>query len=192
MKKLILSLLLTTLANTSLVLAGGNQCGDNLTWNWNNKVLTISGTGDMYDYYHVWGNTYEGRAPWKSYNIQSVIINSGVTSIGDEAFYSESPNGSYLTSVTIPNTVKRIGKAAFYNRNGLVSIKIPNSVKEIGEEAFSECSALRSATLPGNLTRINDGVFMGCSSLTSLSIPDGVTHIGENAFDVTPKSWTDY
>lgn len=182
MKKLMLSLLLTTLANIGLVLAGGNQCGDNLTWNLSNKVLTISGTGDMYDYYHVWGSTYEGRAPWKSYDIQSVIINSGVTSIGDEAFYSDVSNGSYLTSVSIPNTVKRIGKAAFYNRNGLVSIKIPNSVKEIGEEAFSECSALRSATLPGNLTRINDGVFMGCSSLTSLSIPNGVTHIGENAF----------
>ena len=187
MKKIILSLLFTTLANTSLVLAGGNQCGDNLTWSFEyssfpSGVLTISGTGDMYDYYHVWENTYEGRAPWKSYNIQSVIINSGVTSIGDEAFYSEMSNGSYLTSVSIPSTVTRIGKAAFYSRNGLISVNIPNSVTEIGEEAFSECSALRSATLPGNLTRINDGVFMGCSSLTSLSIPDGVTHIGENAF----------
>lgn len=177
----------TTLANTSLVLAGGNQCGDNLTWSFEyssfpSGVLTISGTGDMYDYYHVWGNTYEGRAPWKSYNIQSVIINSGVTSIGDEAFYSETSNGSYLTSVSIPNTVKRIGKAAFYSRDGLISVNIPNSVTEIGEEAFSECSALQSATLPGNLTRINDRVFQGCSSLTSLSIPNGVTHIGESAF----------
>ena len=182
MKKLILSLLFTTLASIGMIFAIEGQCGDNLTWSFANRVLTISGTGDMYDYYHVWGNTYEGRAPWKSYNIQSVIINSGVTSIGDEAFYSDVSNGSYLTSVSIPSTVTRIGKAAFYSRDGLVSIKIPNSVTEIGEEAFSECSALQSATLPGNLTRINDGVFMGCSSLTSLSIPNGVTHIGENAF----------
>ena len=187
MKKLILSLLFTTLANIGVALAGGNQCGDNLTWSYvyssfPSGVLTISGTGDMYDYYHVWENTYEGRAPWKSYNIQSVIINSGVTSIGDEAFYSETSDGSYLTSVSIPNTVTRIGKAAFYSRDGLISINIPNSVTEIGEEAFTECSALQSATLSENLMRINDRVFLGCSSLTSLSIHKGVTHIGEGAF----------
>lgn len=186
MKRLFL-LFLATLANMGLVLASWNQCGDNLTWSFEyssfpSGVLTISGTGDMYDYYHVRENTYEGRAPWRSYDIQSVIINSGVTSIGDEAFYSERSDGGYLTSVSIPNTVTRIGKAAFYSRDGLISINIPNSVTEIGEEAFSECSALRSATLPGNLTRINDGVFMGCSSLTSLSIPNGVTYIGEYAF----------
>lgn len=187
MRKLILSLLFTTLANIGMIFAIEGQCGDNLTWSFAyssfpSGVLTISGTGDMYDYYHVLESTYEGHAPWKSYAIQSVIINSGVTSIGDEAFYSDVSNGSYLTSVSLPNTVKRIGKAAFYNRNGLISVNIPNSVTEIGEGAFSECSALQSATLPGNLTRINDGVFMGCSSLTSLSIPDGVTHIGEDAF----------
>ncbi len=187
MKKIILSLLFTTLANIGVVLAQWNKCGENLTWSYEyssfpSGVLTISGTGDMYDYYHVREDTYEGRAPWKSYDIQSVIINSGVTSIGDEAFYSESSNGVYLTSVSIPNTVRRIGKAAFYSRDGLLSLHIPNSVTEIGEEAFSNCSALQSATLPVNLTRINDGVFTGCSSLQSLSIPAGVTHIGESAF----------
>ncbi|MBO7471927.1 MAG: leucine-rich repeat domain-containing protein [Bacteroidaceae bacterium] len=75
--------------------------------------------------------------PWYGYrsNIQNVIIESGVTSIGNGAFY----DCSGLTSVTIPNSVTRIGYNAFDGCSSLTSIMIPNSMTTIGNGAFSDC-----------------------------------------------------
>jgi len=58
-----------------------------------------------------------------------------VTRIGYNAFHAN----SYLTSVTIGNSVTSIGDQAFYNCYGLTSVTIPNSVTSIGEYAFYHC-----------------------------------------------------
>jgi len=94
----------------------------------NNSTLTISGTGEMLD----WIGT---AAPW-SYikeEITSVIINSGVTTIGNSAFY----DCYNLASVYIPNGVTKIGNNAFQSCCNLFSIDIPGSVTYIGGEAFA-------------------------------------------------------
>ncbi|MBR7155112.1 MAG: leucine-rich repeat protein, partial [Paludibacteraceae bacterium] len=67
-------------------------CGDNLTWELTDGVLTISGTGAMSNY-------TSSSSPWYSYrsSITSVVIEEGVTNIGNYAFY----NCTGLTSVTI-------------------------------------------------------------------------------------------
>lgn len=87
-----------------------------------------------------------------------------------------------LMSVTIPDSVTRIGKEAFSNCISLMSITIGNSVKSIGEEAFIGCRSLTSVTIPDLVTSISKEAFSGCSSLTSVTIPDSVTSIGEDAF----------
>ena len=114
------------------------KCGDNLTWDLTDGVLTISGSGDMA---HC---EWEGDVPWYSYHesITSVIIEDGVTSIGYLAFY----NCTGLTSVTIGNSVTIIGDGAFYGCSGLTSIEIPNSAKRIGGWAFAQCTGLTSVT----------------------------------------------
>ena len=78
------------------------SCGDNVTYSLDTEtgVLTISGTGDMYSY----GPFYENT------NIKSVIIENGVTSIGDGVFQG----CTSLRSVTIPDSVTSIGDDAFY------------------------------------------------------------------------------
>ncbi len=86
-----------SIANTS------GSCGDDLTYSYteSTKTLTISGEGDIYDYESV-------RAPWYSYknDIQTLIINSGVTSVGNYAFI----NCSGLTGpLDIPDSVASIG-----------------------------------------------------------------------------------
>ena len=62
-------------------------CGIGLTWQFSSGKLTISGTGDMGDY-----TDYESTMPWRDIHdqITSVEIGSGVTSIGNNAFFNGS------------------------------------------------------------------------------------------------------
>jgi uncharacterized protein YjdB len=126
-------------------------------------TLTISGTGAMADY------TSSNPSPWYSSShasITTVVIEQGVTTIGDNAFeYCRA-----LTSVTIPNSVTSIGTYAFEECNGLTSITIPasGSVTSIGLGAFYNCNKLTSATIPGSVTSIAMGAFARCTGLTSV------------------------
>ena len=158
----------------ALVGESSGQCGDNVYWTLSNEgVLTISGTGEMYDYGY-------DSSPWYSWKseIKSVIIESGVTSIGDWAFHS----CSSLTSVTIPDSVTSIGDYAFSDCSSLTNVTIPDSVTSIGDSVFYYCSALTSVTIPDSVTSIGNGAFDSCTSLTNVAIPDSVTSIGDWAF----------
>ena len=153
-------------------------CGDNLTWTLtgteSDLTLTISGSGKMNDWKRA---TLD--PPWYSRRakIKTVVVENGVTSIGNYAFEFCS-----LTSITIPNGVTSIGDHAFYRSDILTSITIPNSVTSIGGFAFTDCSSLTSITIPDSVTSIGDYAFYGCRNLTSITIPNGVTTIGERMF----------
>ncbi|MBR5456460.1 MAG: leucine-rich repeat protein, partial [Bacteroidaceae bacterium] len=158
-------------ANTETIYVQ-SKCGDNLTWVFNGGVLTISGTGAMWDY------SYNNSAPWSSDEITHVIIEDGVTSIGNYAFYY----CDGLTSIEIPGSVTSIGDYAFEGCSGLTSIEIPGSVTSIGNYAFYDCSGLASIEIPGSVTSIGYYAFYNCSGLTSIEIPGSVTSIGNGAF----------
>ena len=115
---------------------------------------------------------------YKNSNVKKVVIEDGVTSIGESAFFY----CSSLTSITIPDSVTSIGDYAFFNCSSLTSITIPDSVTSIGESAFYGCSSLTSITIPDGVTSIGNTAFSYCSSLTSITIPDSVTSIGDYAF----------
>ena len=150
------------------------SCGDNVTYTFNSStgLLTISGTGAMKDY------SYSGSPFYNNNSIKSIVINKGVTSIGNYAFR----DCTGLTSITIPNSVTSIGDFAFYNCEGLTSITIPNSVTSIGDFAFDNCTGLTNVTIPDSVTSINASAFSGCTGLTNVTIPDSVTSIGSSAF----------
>ena len=188
-------------------------CGKNLTWTLDSDgKLTISGTGEMWDY-----NDNGSRSPWyeKRSSVKTVEIRSGVTSIGSYAFW----NCSSLTSVTIPDSVTSIGYGAFYACSSLTSVYIddlsawcnisfvvgtsnplyyaknlylkgelltdciiPDGVTCIGDYTFCGCSSLTSVTIPNSVTSIGDWAFYNCSSLTSMTIGNSVTSIGDDAF----------
>ena len=78
----------------------------------------------------------------------------------------------------IPDGVRVIGFAAFYDCDNLTSITIPNSVTEICDSAFYDCSGLTSINIPNSVTSIDDNAFGGCTSLTRVTIPNSVTYIG--------------
>ena len=89
-----------------------------------------------------------------------------------------------LTSIVIPSGVTSIGDRAFANCSSLTGIEIPSSMTSIGDDAFSYCTSLTSVTFGENsqLTSIGDNAFCYCNALTSIVIPSSVTSIGNGAF----------
>lgn len=113
----------------------GGSCGENINWVYDPSTgsITVSGSGDMEDY-------NAGGAPWDEYKdkISSIVIDSGVTGIADNAF----AGFSNVSSVTIPEGVTTIGDGAFAGMSSLEKISIPAGVTSIGAGAFSGCTAL--------------------------------------------------
>ena len=140
-------------------------CGENLIWTYveSTNTLTISGSGAMKNY-------FSSNYPWYSYrnDLNTIIIENGVTSIGYNAF----SGCTGLTSVTIGNGVTSIGGFAFSGCTGLTSIEIPNSVTSIGGYAFEGCTGLTSIEIPNSVTSIGDYAFSSCTGLTKVIVPD--------------------
>jgi len=158
----------TPLAASALGATRGadGERGGNLTWTLDDDgTLTISGTGAMDDW-----NVVE-KAPWYDdrAKITKVVIESGVTSIGDYAF----SGCTNLESVSIPGSVTSIGEFAFndctklqFHTDGSSVIRIPPSVKKIGQYAFSGCYSMYNVRIAGEHGR-----------------PSSVKSIGKNAFE---------
>ena len=175
--------------------------GDNLKWTLNKDgVLTISGSGEMADY--AIAGKKESSAPWfdEASQIKSVVIESGVTSIGHYAFFY----CTELTSVSIPDSVTSIQGYAFYGCTGLASLTIPASVENIGTPEDSTIEGYDTGTFvwSSGITSINvdpanavftsvDGVMYDKTKTKllvcppgrtgSFSIPSGVTELAGNS-----------
>lgn len=105
---------------------------------------------------------------WSYSSIKAVVIESGVTTIGNCAFM----HFASLTSVTIPESVTSIGGSVFYDCPSLTSITIPESVTSIGTNAFDSCKSLTSITIPRSVKVIGEGAFRSCLGLTDVNITD--------------------
>ncbi len=161
------------IGTTTVYAAESGTCGENLTWTLDaDGVLTISGSEAMTDY------SSSEFAPWDKTSVKSVVIESGVTSIGAYAFYG----CTELTTVTIPSGVTTIGKYAFRECEKLSTVTISDGVTSIGEHAFWLCKGLTTVTIPGSVTTIEGGAFNNCTGLTALTISKGVETIGNAAF----------
>ena len=149
-------------------------CGDDLTWTLDDAgTLTISGTGVMRNY----SNSSDNRSLfYDNDSIISVVIEDGVTYIGEYAFY----DCDALTNITLPDSLVSIGDRAFYDCDALTSISLSDSVTSIGEYAFSYCYALTSITLPDSLVSIGDRAFYDCAALDSVYISDLAAYLNIN------------
>ena len=146
----------------------------NLSWELDNTgLLTISGSGNMNGFDH------DSTEAWRAYvdRITSIVIQEGVTSIGQYAFM----NCNGLESVTIPATVKTIADEAFRSCENLKDLLIPEGVTDIGHYAFLFCNSLTSITIPSSITNFSSG-FEYCRNLKKAVIQEGVTTIGNYAF----------
>ena len=162
-------------------------CGENLTWTLDPAgTLTISGTGEMeeFDYF---------GAPWSRNrdSIKTVVIESGVTTIGNSAFcFCES-----LTSITVPESVTSIGADAFSNCNSLTDVSITDMDAwcriDFGNYSATPMycaqnirlngSKIASVTVPEGVTELNY-TFYGFKDLIRVTLPQSLTGIGEKTF----------
>ena len=192
MKKRIISILLAVCLIFGLLPVGvlaasatSGSCGKNATWSYNaaTKTLSISGSGDMADYETDRLMGIENAPPWDAYReeIEHVIINSGITSIGSEAFgRGEWSDKTYpnLSSVSIAPTVTKVGDHAFCGAEKLESIELTN-VTSLGGMALAY-TGLKSIYIPASLKTISgDGTdadyettlcFEGCVNLQSITV----------------------
>ena len=165
--------------------AGGSK-GLEYNLNSDKKYYAVAGIGTCTD---------------KEITIPSTYNGLPVTAIDWEAF-----NGcSELTSITIPDSITKIGSKAFSGCDGLIQtengikyvgnwvigytnslmeqVTLKSGTKGIANSAFSYCYKLTSITIPDGVTAVGDEAFRSCSRLTSISIPKSVTEIGSYAFD---------
>ena len=167
-------------------------CGRNLTWTYSEstKVLTISGSGNMFSY-----KDDPNSRPWSTfgYLIEKIIIGDGVTSIGDYAFI----DCTGLTSVTIPSSLKRVGFVAFSGCTGLTKVNVTDIAAWCGiifpdldanplcyaHHLYSdENTEIKNLVIPNSVTSISSCAFYGCSELTSVTIGNSVASIGDGVF----------
>ncbi len=144
-------------------------------WTLDDTTLTISGSGDMGDYYD-----YESgviAAPWGE-KITNVIIENGVESIGSCTFL----DCEDLVSVKMADSVTSIGYAAFEGCDSLTDVTLSKNLQYISSNAFGYCSDLSSITLPDSLCSIGEAAFLQCTGLKEITIPAGVTYINSVAF----------
>lgn len=189
------------------------QCGENLTWRYDasDETLTISGSGDMYDfddveYTDLWWNGV-------SQDVKKVVFDGNITSIGSGAF-----TGMNITRIEIPASVTRIDNTAFdlnevfahidvakdnrhytsadgilYNKDmtelllfptakTAAAFTTPDSVEKIGNSAFSGNDTLRSVVISDSVKVIDDGAFSDCRHLNRVTVGKSVSTIGAGAF----------
>ena len=107
-------------------------------------------------------------------NLTNLDLGNSLVTIGEYAF-----KASGISSITIPNSVTKIGKYCFANNTKLEKVTIGNGCRELPYGIFSGCSALTSVVLNDGLEKISNDAFDICKSLESISIPGTVVQIGE-------------
>ncbi len=280
--------LLPTMALAETITSG--KCGENATWSYDQttKTLTIAGSGAMDDYKHY---MMENSAPWSGLvygvdndldianEVETVIIGSDITRVGNEAFGSEdtasypklkniifAPNSSVteigawafagaeaLEEITLPKSLQAIkggeyyypiltafpsealkaiyvedGNKIFYSDEGVLykgtemglyppkkdaaqydilsgttevsfmiattflqSVSIPGSVKKIPDDMFLRCKNLREVSLSEGTEEVSSSAFWGCASLRRLDIPVSVTQFNMDSDLIHNASFCD-
>ena len=156
------------------------DCGNGVKWYFAQKdsdpdTILIRGSGAM--------NNYSQSNPpqWTRLKekIRHVIVEEGITSVGDYAF-AGCPE---LTKVELSKTVRTIGSNAFANCGALNSLTLPSGLESIGESAFEKCFSLKIVELPSALKTLGRYAFFRCVNLESeVVIPKGVSTVSDSAF----------
>ena len=120
-----------------------NGWGETIFWEFDDQTgtLTISGTGEMIK-----------GSPWNEHRlaIKKVIIQEGITSISENAFQFL----SYMTDISLPQSLRHIGYHAFFNCQSLTEIHLNEGLETIDHSAFDGCAELTTIILPDSIQEL--------------------------------------
>lgn len=167
--------------------------GADVKWSLENGVLTISGKGEMQNFYKLvdfWtGEELEESAvPWKNWRdeIREVYVKEGVTSIGCNAFI----DCINLKKAVLSDTVKCINFNAFANDKNLTDLDLGNGVEEIYSDAFWATS-FRTLVLPSSLKYLEEGGSLsGMWNLENIVIKNNSIYSSEDGILYTDNGKT--
>ena len=166
----------SSLSQNAADLIDSGSCGKNATWEmYKDGTLYIKGTGAMQDYdwnYNETTKIVTTGAPWHdshSASVKKLVVEDGITSIGNDAF----SDCESLVSAELAEGITSIGDGAFTGCYDLEKINIPNSVTSIGYDAFDSCWTLPSLELPSGLSKLESSA-VSFTAIKELTVPHGV------------------
>ena len=188
-----------------------NKCGENITWSYANNTLTLTGSGEMYDYSTAFSyingskgssSVNETDVPWYDAfsHVEKIIVGEGITTIGDYAFAcfekvkevslpstlieigAHAFDHASIREVDLPENLTTIGEYAFL-RSDLKQITIPDSVETIGRGAFEYCDGFSSVVIPSTVTDLGWDVFKNCYMMKEATVEYGISKIPESTFE---------
>ena len=120
------------------------KCGDNAFWALEDGKLTVSGSGNMYDFYG------DDTSPWRSliYSITEVAVSNGITNISGNAFNS----CIYLTTVSLPDSVKAIESGAFTGCESLAILDLPQALVRLDDWLYK--TSIKELYIPASVESI--------------------------------------
>ena len=166
----------SSLSQNAADLIDSGSCGKNATWElYKDGTLYIKGTGAMQDYNWNYNETTKivtTGAPWHdshSASVKKLVVEDGITSIGNDAF----SDCESLVSAELAEGITSIGDGAFTACRDLEKINIQNSVTSIGYDAFDSCWTLPSLELPSGLSKLESSA-VSFTAIKELTVPHGV------------------
>ncbi len=159
-----------------------------VTWTFADGVLTFTGEGEMpTPEFPVYSENYVPHDPmwhvWRE-ETEYVVIEKGITSISDSAFY----DFKNLIRVELADSIETIGDMAFAGCTGLAAIELPRKLRTLGFYAFRNCQTMTDLYLPHDLELIGDRALDGCIALKRVTVSrrnahyqviDGVLYTGD-------------
>ncbi|WP_297113198.1 leucine-rich repeat domain-containing protein [uncultured Porphyromonas sp.] len=121
------------------------------------------------------GGSYEGN-PYLSEKVETVPG----TMPGYFLFAGELAES--LTTITLPNSVTRLGTRCLQNGGKLTEIHLPSGLSYVGELSFGWCESLEAIELPESIDSLGSSAFEGCKLLAQVEIPSEVSYIGKSLF----------
>lgn len=162
------------------------QCGDNLTWCIDDSgTLTISGTGDMWDYTGNWGANPYSNTPWFGADFNKLVVAEGVRSIGICSFLG----CDNLHYIQLPESLITIHAHSFDSCMISGSLILPSSLSSIEWSAFARYDLFpeisKPLVLPENISEIGPNAFSGWTFAGDLVIPEKLAHVGDDIYDTS-------